>query len=212
MKECADVCLNMCLSAETVNFLVTALIFNIKVLESGCTGDESRYKPRYAMFGNVVLTIAAAYKIRRLNGDMVTSAISAGLHRLPSYANATLTAASEYKRRLFSAIYCSDKTHSSLNGTPPLLGRLFCDIEPCLDLDPRAPYLPPDELAAAINALDDNGWNTAGNLYETTILRAKVQLSTVREEILQLSLGVNVIVSGKTIEYGHFLLPDRLSF
>jgi hypothetical protein len=44
MKECADVCLNMCDSAETVNFLVTALIFNVKVLESGCTGDESRSK------------------------------------------------------------------------------------------------------------------------------------------------------------------------
>lgn len=43
MKECADVCLNMCDSAETVNFLVTALIFNVKVLESGCTGDESRF-------------------------------------------------------------------------------------------------------------------------------------------------------------------------
>ena len=41
MKECADVCLNMCDSAETVNFLVTALVFNLKVLESGCTGDES---------------------------------------------------------------------------------------------------------------------------------------------------------------------------
>lgn len=43
MKECADVCLSMCHAAETVNFLVTALIFNLKVLESGCTGDESMF-------------------------------------------------------------------------------------------------------------------------------------------------------------------------
>ena len=45
MKECADVTLNMCDSSETVNFLVAALLFNVKVLESACTGDESQYYP-----------------------------------------------------------------------------------------------------------------------------------------------------------------------
>lgn len=126
---------------------------------------------------------------------MVTSAISSGLHRLPNYTTNKLTAASEYKRRLFSAVYCSDKTHSSLNGTPPLLPRRYCDIEPCLDLDPRAPYLPEVELIGAINSLDPNGWNTAGNLYDTTLLRAKVHLSAIREEILELSLGTSDLVS-----------------
>lgn len=43
MKECADVCLNMCNAAETVNFLVTALSFNLKLLESSCVGDERKY-------------------------------------------------------------------------------------------------------------------------------------------------------------------------
>jgi hypothetical protein len=134
---------------------------------------------------------------------MVTSTISSGLHRLPNYANSKLTAASEYKRRLFSAIYCSDKTHSSLNGTPPLLPRHYCDVEPCLDLDPRAPYFSQQELAAAINSLDRDGWNTAGRTYGTTILRAKVKLSTIREEILELSLGVSVVVTGDIIRL-HF--------
>ncbi|CAL3968482.1 unnamed protein product, partial [Diplocarpon coronariae] len=40
MKECADVCLTMCDYSETVNYLVTALILNIKRLETGCAGDE----------------------------------------------------------------------------------------------------------------------------------------------------------------------------
>jgi hypothetical protein len=68
MKECADVCLNMCEAAETVNYLVTALIFNLKVLESGCTGDQS--KPA-SIFGTseTVTDVIPAYKIRRLNGD-----------------------------------------------------------------------------------------------------------------------------------------------
>lgn len=126
---------------------------------------------------------------------MVTSAISSGLHRLPNYATSKLTAASEYKRRLFSAVYCSDKTHSSLNGTPPLLPRRYCDIEPCLDLDPKAPYFPENELKDAINNLDANGWNKTNTLYNTTLLRAKVHLSAIREEILELSLGTGNAVS-----------------
>ena len=126
---------------------------------------------------------------------MITSAISAGLHRLPDYASSKLTAASEYKRRLFSAVYCSDKNHSSLNGIPPLLSKRYCDIEPCLDLDPTAPYQPPDKLSEAVTKLDVDGWNTEGNMFDTTLLRAKVQLSTLREDVLELSLGTNTPVT-----------------
>lgn len=126
---------------------------------------------------------------------MVTSAISSGLHRLPNYATTKLTAASEYKRRLFSAVYCSDKTHSSLNGTPPLLLRRYCDIEPCLDLDPKAPYFSENELRDAIGNLDADGWNSTNTLHNTTLLRAKVHLSAIREEILELSLGAGNAVS-----------------
>lgn len=122
---------------------------------------------------------------------MVTSAISSGLHRLPGYATSELTAASEYKRRLFSAVYCSDKNHASLNGIPPLLLQRYCDIEPCLDLDPKAPYLSPQGISEALDQLDIDGWSTSESFFDTTLLRAKVQLSTIREEILELSLGTN---------------------
>lgn len=132
---------------------------------------------------------------------MVTAAITSGLHRLPSYAGGRLTAASEYKKRLFSAIYCSDKIHSSLNGTPPLLHRKFCGVEPCLDLDPRTPYLKPDVIATALESLDGDGWNTQGSMYATTVLRAKLKLSVIREEILELALGINVVVSTDIVEY-----------
>ena len=42
MKECADVCFQMCEHTDTVNELVVSLMLNAKVLESGCTGDESK--------------------------------------------------------------------------------------------------------------------------------------------------------------------------
>lgn len=47
MKECADVCLDMCDCSETVNYLVAALILNLKRLETACTGDESKLTLSY---------------------------------------------------------------------------------------------------------------------------------------------------------------------
>lgn len=132
---------------------------------------------------------------------VITSAISCGLHKLPSYVTTKLTAASEYKRRLFSAVYCSDKNHSSLNGIPPLLSKRYCDIEACLDLAPKTLYTPREELSEAISNLDIDGWNTAGDVFDTTILRAKVQLSMFREDVLELSLGTNTPVTLEIVKW-----------
>lgn len=88
-----------------------------------------------------------------------------------------------------------------MNGVPPLLTRRFCDIQPCLDLPDEALLLPPDELALAASQLDPNGWNTSGSTYQlTTLLRARLQISIFREEILELALGLNVQVSVARIE------------
>ncbi len=133
---------------------------------------------------------------------MVTTAITAGLHKLPDYDNSHVTAASEYQRRLFSSIYCNDKTHASLNGTPPLLTRLFCNVQPCLDLPDGVLFMPQVELVDAIKGLDTDGWNTMRNTYQaTTILRGKVKMAIIREEILELALGVNVEVSEHKVKY-----------
>ncbi len=139
--------------------------------------------------------------MRRLHGDMVTTAITSGLHRLPPYGTSKITVASEFRRRLFSSIYCNDKTHASLYGTPPLLTRRFCDVEACLDLPDTIVFHSEDKLAQEINDLDSNGWNKSTTHYGlTTLLRGKVKLSVIREEILELALGVNVDFSRSRIK------------
>jgi Fungal specific transcription factor domain len=204
MKECADVCLRMCDDSETVNYLVVTLIVDLKKLESGCTGDESKsftVAVSLPLFINIVLSLVPAYHMRRLHGDMVTTTITSGLHRLPDYGATKVTAASEYKKRLFSLIYCSDKTHASLNGVPPLLNRVFCNIQPCLDLPDEAIFWPQDELTSAVSKLDPDGWDpTADSYHNTTVLRAKAQISSVREEVLEIALGVNVDCSESRIK------------
>jgi hypothetical protein len=148
---------------------------------------------------SVRLKILLGYATSYRRGDMVTSAITAGLHRLPDHANARFTTASEYKRRVFSTIYYLDKTAACMDGTPPMLSRLYCDVKPCLDLSDEQLFLPRHEVFAAISNLSANGWNTDGKIYDVSVHRAIWQLSAIREEILELALGVNVLISENRI-------------
>lgn len=132
---------------------------------------------------------------------MVTTAITSGLHRLPPYDISKVTAASEFKRRLWSWIYSNDKTHASLYGTPPLLTRIFCDAQPCLDLPDNILTLSKENIQLALEDIDADGWRSPHVHSTTTMLRGRVQLSVVREEILELALGVNVDVSKARVEY-----------
>jgi hypothetical protein len=123
------------------------------------------------------------------------------LHRLPEYGAHKVTAASEFKRRLFSSIYSSDKNHASLNGAPPALSARFCNLSLPLDIGEDELFLPQDQLTAVIAKLDPNGWDTSGGFHRVSSRRAFHLLTGVREEILELSLGVDVIVSGSRIEW-----------
>jgi hypothetical protein len=147
----------------------------------------------------VILTTTPGYAASHRHGDMVTSAITAGLHRLPDHTNFRFTIASEYKRRIFSTIYYLDKTVACMDGTPPMLSRLYCDVKPCMDLSDEQLFSPSYEVSAAINNLSTNGWNTDGRIYGISVDRAIWQLAAVREEILELALGVNILISENRI-------------
>jgi hypothetical protein len=144
--------------------------------------------------------IFAALQLRRRHGDIAVCAIAARLHQLPAYDSHKVTAASEFKKRLFSSIYGSDKNHASLNGTPPALSSRFCNLNLPLDISEEELFLPQDRLTATIRKLDANGWNTTGEFNRVSSRRAFHLLTSVREEILELSLGVDARVSGAEIE------------
>jgi hypothetical protein len=101
MKECADICLKMCEISEENNEISIALMLCSMALESVCTGDESRYESLASEF----LLIRLGFQLRRRVGDLTVSAVTAGLHRLPDYESNQVTTVSEWKVRLFSALY-----------------------------------------------------------------------------------------------------------
>ena len=72
----------------------------------------------------------------------IVSALAAGLHRL-DYGTNKITTALEYKRRLISSIYNTDKNESSMNGVPVALSQKFCHLRLPLDLTEEELFLPP---------------------------------------------------------------------
>ena len=81
-----------------------------------------------------------------------------------------------------------------------MMGRLYCDVKPCLDIADEELFLPPHAFSVVVSRLDADGWNTSGNMYDISICRATWQLCSVREEILEIALGVNVLVTEERVE------------
>jgi hypothetical protein len=43
-------------------------------------------------------------------------------------------------------------------------------------------------LMRAFNSLDDHGWNTVGEIYPTTMIRARHMIAVIRDELIDIAL------------------------
>ena len=82
-----------------------------------------------------------------------------------------------------------DKGLATFTGRPPSLSRRYVNCQLPLDLSPDELMAEGEVLSQAIARLDSDGWNTDGEVYSSTVIRAWTLLSLVRDEILELSLG-----------------------
>lgn len=130
-------------------------------------------------------------------GLLTTAYIEAGLHRLPEFVE--VTPHSEFRRTLSASGYYFEKSAALFKARPPALCRIYCSYHIPLDLTEDELYGSPEELATAVSQLDENGWNTCGNITTVTWVRAICMMTPIREEILEISLG-------RTIQ----VLPGRL--
>ncbi|RDW72906.1 hypothetical protein BP6252_06813 [Coleophoma cylindrospora] len=180
MKECADICIKSCTISETNNEISVALMHCTLILDSLCIGDESLH-------------------LRRRHAETIVSALAAGLHRL-DVGTTKITTALEYKRRLISAMYCTDKNDASMNGLPVSLSQKFIHLRLPLDISEDDLFQTPDELARICSELDSSGWNRDGETHYVTIHRAIQLLCRCREEILEVALSVGLAINSRQIE------------
>ena len=122
-----------------------------------------------------------------------------GLHRQMDTGR-PISFLSETKRRLFTIVFNIDKGAALLTGRPPALCYRYSRFKLPLDLSDEVLIQGGETLQAAVAALDENGWNTSGEIYQTTATRAHGMLAQVLNDVLELSLGHHEECTGHTIK------------
>lgn len=144
----------------------------------------------YLMYKHTILETArtgdASASTWRLMGETAAMATFLGLHVVPRSGPGLYSVGAEVRRRTFATMFIIDKVFGTFTGRPPLLGRRFVSSELPLDVsDETLLDEPPEQWFAHV---DENGWNTEGKIYSTTLSRARATILLIRDEILELAL------------------------
>ncbi|RTE83237.1 hypothetical protein BHE90_002248 [Fusarium euwallaceae] len=118
----------------------------------------------------------------------VTMLTYLGLHALENCLSYRPTLCSEYRRRLVTQIFTTDKFGVSFAGRPPLLTGNFYSTPMPLDISDEDLCSDHATLMRAFNSLDHHGWNTAGEIYPTTIIRVRHMIAIIRDELIHVAL------------------------
>lgn len=167
--EAAELCIDLCRNSAP-NSLLQYLSYKVAIIESIKNGDTS---PGFW----------------KVHGQQIALATYLGMHTIQQGTSYVPTVASEARRRLISQIFVVDKIAASFNGRPPMLSRKYMLTPPPLDLSDEVLLSDPETIAKAVEALDENGWNRDGKLYSTSIVRARRMLASVKDEVMEVSLG-----------------------
>ncbi|KAG5808549.1 hypothetical protein H9Q74_002527 [Fusarium xylarioides] len=95
----------------------------------------------------------------------------------------------EIRRRIGCQVFVVDKFLATFIGRPPLLTRRFCSIKSPLDLEESALLSDRATFRSKSQLLDQNGWNTDGRIYSSSLLRVRMMIALARDEILEVVLA-----------------------
>ncbi|KAL1632681.1 hypothetical protein SLS56_003378 [Neofusicoccum ribis] len=110
----------------------------------------------------------------------------------------------EIRKRLVASAFAHDKWLCAFLGRPPRLSYRYCVVQLPLDLTDRQLLSHGSELEAALATLDSEGWSKGTRVQRRTWSRAWVQYCTIREDILELSIGApveNMIERAREIQH-----------
>lgn len=95
------------------------------------------------------------------------------------------------ERCLFSAIYIIDKSAAIFTGKIPLLTSQYCSTALPIDIcNTILLHKKPAQGASLLSlGIDNDGWNTNGEIYRTITFRARGLIAHLREKIMIISLN-----------------------
>lgn len=120
-----------------------------------------------------------------------------------------VTFRSEMRKRLSASCFWTDKDLAMFTGRPPAWSHRYHGCPLPLDLSDEALVEGGDRLQAEISELDENGWNTKGEVYDATVCRTMVITATIVDEIMELFIGNANQWSMDRVRYGLPLVQER---
>lgn len=164
-------CINICQIHGAVNDIMVWLIFANMWVISSFYGDN--YHGTW----------------RRL-GDSVSALYATGMHCEGGASDVEPLFLRELRRRIYAAVYRSDKTLAIFFGRPPMMGWRYSDRRQLLDLsDETITSDDPAVVNEEISKLDNAGWNKEGKIYPASFIRLRCQHAVFKERLLEQSLA-----------------------
>ncbi|KAF5648974.1 transcription factor [Fusarium sp. NRRL 52700] len=154
----------------------------------------------------------------KFHAETVAMLTFSGLHdnRVKSTSQMS-SVPTEIRSRIGCQVFVVDKFLATFVGRPPLLTRRFCSIRSPLDLEESALLSDRETFQRSSQLLDQDGWNTDGRIYSSSLLRVRMMIALARDEILEVVLaqdgayGITEVMELKTKELGLYgQLPQHL--
>ncbi|KAF2453934.1 hypothetical protein BDY21DRAFT_292085, partial [Lineolata rhizophorae] len=173
MTKAADDCIAICRTLNAINDAYLWMLYECTVVTINLRGEDS----------------GAAW---RQMGEVVSSVTAFGLHQKIEVDDQTPLFLAECRKLVFICVYSRDKCISTMMGRPPRLSRRYCVMQLPLDVAGEELFATDFDLSKAFLDLDERGWNRKEELRRSTYARIWLDISKVREDILELSLGTSM--------------------
>ncbi|KLO79029.1 uncharacterized protein LW93_4352 [Fusarium fujikuroi] len=154
----------------------------------------------------------------KFHAETVAMLTFSGLHDNRAKSSPHMSSVpTEIRRRIGCQVFVVDKFLATFVGRPPLLTRRFCSIKSPLDLEESALLSDKETFQRRSQLLDQDGWNTDGRIYSSSLLRVRMMIALARDEILEVvhaqdgHYGITEVMQLKTKQldlYGQ--LPQHL--
>jgi hypothetical protein len=123
-------------------------------------------------------------------GDSISCLYATGMHCESENTKSEPIFIREARRRIYSAVYRSDKTLAIFFGRPPMMAWRYSDRRQILDVsDDVVMSDDPQVLQDAISRIDSAGWSTEGKVHPASCLRLRCQHAIYKERLLEQSLA-----------------------
>lgn len=131
-----------------------------------------------------------SYAAYRIGAEVNSALVAMGLHQEIKADNKVPFFLAELRKRVRSMVYGMEISIATFLGRPPRLSHRYMNLDPPLDLTESELFSEdPQELAIAIARLDNQGYNTDGEIRHISWVRSSIGFVARREDILELSIG-----------------------